>query len=424
MRLIPRALPPVLALPRPPRSPPAAGRHDRRRLRRHPLGRDAQRHGRPQRRGHELPLRVRHDDGVRPHLRRRRRRRGRRPGGRLGAGLGPQRGHDLPLPARRLQRRRRRRRAPTARSARPPARALPGHLLHGRARGRADQRLAAQPHRPQPRRDDLPLRVRPLASPTARARRSATRAPATARVARRRDDRRPAAVPPLPLPRRGDQRGRPQRASRNRTLHHEPPADGDHALARRAAHRLGRRDRGLRPRQRRAASTGSRSRSSARTSRSPARSPRSACRRRSARTATGRFRFYVPTLFSATRLRALTRTTVQAISAPVTAQRRRAGRGAAAARDAPRRADPRLGRAGRAERARGAAAPDAPRRAGRSCAGRTRAPPASNRSRYGFKVRKRRAAQTYRVRVIARDGGAHVPGTSRSVAVRALKQRR
>ena len=47
-----------------------------------------------------------------------------------------------------------------------------------------------------------------------------------------------------------------------------------------------------------------------------------------------------------------------------------------------------------------------------------------NRSRYGFKVRKRRTPQTYRVRVIARDGGAHVPGTSRSVTVKALEKRR
>jgi hypothetical protein len=47
----------------------------------------------------------------------------------------------------------------------------------------------------------------------------------------------------------------------------------------------------------------------------------------------------------------------------------------------------------------------------------------SNRSRYGFKVRKRRGERTYRVRVIARDGGAHVPGTSRAVRVPALKRR-
>jgi len=47
----------------------------------------------------------------------------------------------------------------------------------------------------------------------------------------------------------------------------------------------------------------------------------------------------------------------------------------------------------------------------------------ANRSRYAFKVRKHSGTRTYRVRVIARDGGAHVPGTSRSVRVGALKRR-
>jgi hypothetical protein len=47
----------------------------------------------------------------------------------------------------------------------------------------------------------------------------------------------------------------------------------------------------------------------------------------------------------------------------------------------------------------------------------------ANRSRYAFKVRKHSGTRNYRVRVIARDGGAHVPGTSRSVRVGALKRR-
>ena len=276
----------------------------------------------------------------------------------VGAGRGPQRGHDLPLPDRRLQRGRRRggRRPHVPHGLRTGA---PGHHVDGRARGRAHERLAAQPHRPQPRRHDLPLRVRALvllrlAHAGARDRRRRHRR------RRRGGDRRPAAVPPLPLPRRGDQRGRAAR-ERQPHVHDEPRADRDHALARGAAHQLGRRDRGLRAASAAAASTGSRSRSSARTSRSPARSPRSARRRRCARTATGRFRFYVPTLFSATRLHALTRTTVQAVSAPVTANV--AVRVGARLRRGTRRAvrDPRLGRAGRAERARDAAAPDAPR---------------------------------------------------------------
>ena len=41
-----------------------------------------------------------------------------------------------------------------------------------------------------------------------------------------------------------------------------------------------------------------------------------------------------------------------------------------------------------------------------------------NRSRYRFTVARRTARQNYRVVVLARDGGAHVPGTSRTLTVR------
>ena len=48
-----------------------------------------------------------------------------------------------------------------------------------------------------------------------------------------------------------------------------------------------------------------------------------------------------------------------------------------------------------------------------------------DRSRYSFSVKRGRRAGRYRVVVLARDGGAHVPGKSREVRVRALaKQRR
>jgi hypothetical protein len=131
----------------------------------------------------------------------------------------------------------------------------------------------------------------------------------------------------------------------------------------------------------------------------------------------GRFRFYIPALFSATRLRALTRTAVVATSPAVTAQ---VGlRVGIAVKRATRRT----------VRIRGSVLPAAP--SGRAVlqrltrrgswvfvrGGRLHAL-GERRSRYGFKVRKRRAAQVYRVRVIARDGGAHVPGTSRSVRVK------
>jgi hypothetical protein len=131
----------------------------------------------------------------------------------------------------------------------------------------------------------------------------------------------------------------------------------------------------------------------------------------------GRFRFFVPSLFSATRLQAVTRTAVVATSPAVTAQV--ALRVGAAVRRGSRRA----------VRVRGSVAPAAP--AGRAVLQRlTRTgnwtfvrgadlrPLGERRSRYGFKVRKARAARVYRVRVIARDGGAHVPGTSRTVAVK------
>jgi hypothetical protein len=48
----------------------------------------------------------------------------------------------------------------------------------------------------------------------------------------------------------------------------------------------------------------------------------------------------------------------------------------------------------------------------------------AHRSRYRFKVRRTRRAGSYRVVVLARDGGAHVPGRSRVVRVKARPKRR
>jgi hypothetical protein len=47
----------------------------------------------------------------------------------------------------------------------------------------------------------------------------------------------------------------------------------------------------------------------------------------------------------------------------------------------------------------------------------------ANRSRYSFSVKRQRRTGRYRVVVLARDGGAHVPGRSREVRVRALPAR-
>jgi len=136
----------------------------------------------------------------------------------------------------------------------------------------------------------------------------------------------------------------------------------------------------------------------------------------------GTFRFFVPSLFSATRLRALTRTALSAASEPVTANV--AVRVGATVRRGTRRA----------VRVRGSIVPAVPngravlqRRTRRGTwvfvRGANPRAAGANRSRYGFKVRKRRGPRIYRVRVIARDGGAHVPGTSRAVRVPALTRR-
>jgi hypothetical protein len=125
----------------------------------------------------------------------------------------------------------------------------------------------------------------------------------------------------------------------------------------------------------------------------------------------GNFRIFVPALFAATRLRALTRTDVVAVSAPVTANV--ALRVGLAAR-----------RAGHKRmRLRGSITPEVPngravlqRRNSRGGWTFVRGKDASRR--YAFVVKRRKVARVYRVRAIARDGGAHVPGTSRTVKVK------
>jgi hypothetical protein len=137
----------------------------------------------------------------------------------------------------------------------------------------------------------------------------------------------------------------------------------------------------------------------------------------------GRFRIFVPSLFSTTRLRAVTRTDVTVISPVVTAPV--AVRVGATVR--------RLSR--KRVRIRGSVSPAAPsgravlqrrtRTGGWTFArgGRLR-PLGASRSSYSFKVAKARRPRIFRVRVIARDGGAHVPGSSRAVRVPALGKKR
>jgi hypothetical protein len=137
----------------------------------------------------------------------------------------------------------------------------------------------------------------------------------------------------------------------------------------------------------------------------------------------GRFRMFLPALFSTTRLRAVTRTQVAVISPVVTAPV--AVRvGAAVRRRGPKRV-----------RIRGSVRPAVPngrailqRRNSRGgwtfVKGANPRPLGESRSRYSFTVRRTRTPRRYRVRVIARDGGAHYPGNSRRVKVPAAARRR
>ena len=137
----------------------------------------------------------------------------------------------------------------------------------------------------------------------------------------------------------------------------------------------------------------------------------------------GRFRIFVPSLFSTTRLRAVTRTDVTVISPVVTAP-------------VAVRVGATVNRLSRKRvRVRGSVSPAAP--SGRAIlqrrtrnggwtfvrGGRLK-PLGESRSRYGFKVAKTRRPRVFRVRVIARDDGAHVPGVSREVRVPALARKR
>ena len=153
----------------------------------------------------------------------------------------------MAAPARPTTTGRRREAAPRARtvpSAPPPGPHCPASSST-RAQASARRGDAAHADRPQRRRDELPLRVRahePLRHPDARA--LAGTGAAAARSPRRSAACSPtAATTSAPWP-----PTRPAGDQREPHLHHQPPADRRHALARRAAHDLGRGDRGLRDR--------------------------------------------------------------------------------------------------------------------------------------------------------------------------------
>lgn len=133
----------------------------------------------------------------------------------------------------------------------------------------------------------------------------------------------------------------------------------------------------------------------------------------------GAFRFTIPNMWTATRLRAVTRTNPAVISRVATAL----SRVKVGARLRPGR---------RRYRVTGSVWPATGGRA--SLQRRTRSGRwvpvrraslrrGATRSRYAFRVRRTRTRRVYRVAVVPSDGGAHVRGTSRELAVRALRRR-
>jgi hypothetical protein len=135
----------------------------------------------------------------------------------------------------------------------------------------------------------------------------------------------------------------------------------------------------------------------------------------------GRFSFFLPAVFSATHLHAVTRSAISVTSAEVT-PKVRVLVGAGTKRISKRKA-----------RIRGAVRPAVPdarvvlqrRRADGSWAfvrGHGVKALSGNRSRYSFKVKRSRHARIYRVKAFPRDDGAHASGISRHVRVRGRKR--
>jgi hypothetical protein len=127
----------------------------------------------------------------------------------------------------------------------------------------------------------------------------------------------------------------------------------------------------------------------------------------------GRFKFTLPALYSTTRLRVSTRTRVAVASPPVTVPV--ALKVGLRIRRLPhRRAE--LGGAVWPATPHGRAVLQRQGRRGRwiSVARTHLTPLRLNRSRFRFRLRRRLHTRSYRVMISARDGGAHVPGTSRT----------
>jgi hypothetical protein len=134
----------------------------------------------------------------------------------------------------------------------------------------------------------------------------------------------------------------------------------------------------------------------------------------------GSFRFEVPGVFVTTQLRVVTRTKV-VVSSPLRTASSALKVGASTRSGGARRTRiqgaiwPRVpaGRASLQKRS--------PRGHWAVVSRKATQPLDANRSRYRFTVRRGKRAGIYRVVVLARDGGAHVPGRSREVRVRARR---
>lgn len=137
----------------------------------------------------------------------------------------------------------------------------------------------------------------------------------------------------------------------------------------------------------------------------------------------GRFSFFIPSVFTATRLRAHTQTPVS-VTSNVVAPRVAVHVGAGAARISKKRS-----------RIRGAITPAVPdarvvlqrrTKSGNWVFARGHGVTAlsGNRSRYTFKVKRRRAPRVYRVKVFPRDEGAHVSGLSRELRVKGRSKKK
>jgi hypothetical protein len=134
----------------------------------------------------------------------------------------------------------------------------------------------------------------------------------------------------------------------------------------------------------------------------------------------GSFRFELPSVFVTTQVRVVTRTKV-VVTSPVRTASSAVRVGASAGSIGPRRSRIQGSIWPRVPAGRVSLQKRSPRGHWAVVSRKAALPLDANRSRYRFTVRRGKRAGIYRVAVVARDGGAHVPGRSREVRVRARR---